>query len=72
MSHAVHKFFAVSLILSSGTCFADLAQESGFDFTLSLNSGIYSGTSQRNTDKSNAITKDLKNNGKKLKESYFL
>ncbi|MFT6266832.1 MAG: hypothetical protein ACJAWS_002996 [Oleiphilaceae bacterium] len=64
MSHAVHKFFAVSLILSSGTCFADLAQESGFDFTLSLNSGIYSGTSQRNTDKSNAITKDLKNNGK--------
>lgn len=68
MSRAVHKVLAVSFILSSGTCFADLAPESGFNFTLSLNVGLDSGTSQSNTDKSNEITKDLENNGKEQTE----
>jgi hypothetical protein len=64
MSPVVRTVLATSLILSSASCFADLAEESGFDFTLNANFGVGKGSSQSNTDKSNKITEDLDNNGK--------
>ncbi|MFT5420497.1 MAG: hypothetical protein ACI9D5_001247 [Candidatus Endobugula sp.] len=73
MLRNVHKVLAISLILSSATGFADVAQESGFDFSLSIHSDVDSGSSQSNTDKSNEITKDLDNNGReKTEASVFL
>lgn len=64
MSRVIRTVLATCLILSSGNCFADLAEESGFDFILNINFGVGKGSSQSNTDQGNEITQDLDNNGK--------
>ncbi|MFO6423588.1 DUF2860 family protein [Motilimonas sp. KMU-193] len=57
---------ASTLTLAPTLAFADLAKEPGFDFVLNLNIGAGEVSSQLNTDKKNAITKDLNNNGHSL------
>jgi hypothetical protein len=64
MSRVVRTVLAIGLILSSGNCFADLAEEPGFELILNINVGVGKGSSQSNTDQSNEITQDLDNNGK--------
>ncbi|MCE2594469.1 DUF2860 domain-containing protein [Motilimonas cestriensis] len=64
MSRIIHSLLASSLLLASQQSVADLA-EPGVDFVLNINGGGGQAQSQSNTDKDNAITKDLNNAGKK-------
>jgi len=66
MSPITYSALATTLLLSTSNCFADLAEEPGFEFILNVNSGAATGNSQANTDKENEITKDLNNSGKDM------
>jgi hypothetical protein len=66
MSRIIYSALATSLVLSSTYCFADLAEEPGFDFIININAGVAKGNSQRNTNKDNEVTQDLNNGGKEM------
>ena len=66
MSPIIYSALATGLLLSSTYCFADLAEEPGFDFIINVNVGAGKGNSQANTDEDNEVTENLTNAGKDM------